>query len=131
MKLDHIGIATESLAKARALYKDFLGLELLEEEVVEKDRVRVASYNLGECRLELLEPLSPDSPVGKFLEKRGEGIHHICFEVKDIDETLKTLKGQGVPLIDESPRQGAHGRRIAFLHPRGTGGVLIELVQKS
>jgi len=131
MKLDHIGIATKSLTKAKKLYGDFLGLKFIAEEAVEKDRVRVASYNLGDCRIELLEPLSPDSPVGKFLEKRGEGVHHICFEVKDIDEALKTLKGQGVALIDENPRQGAHGRRIAFLHPAGTGGVLIELAQKS
>src|SRR3990170_3641917 len=111
VKLHHIGIATRSLKKAKEFYGNILGLEPLSEEVVEKDKVRVASFALGEGRIELIEPLDPDSPVGRFLDKRGEGIHHICFEVENLDETLKVLKERGTPLVDVTPRKGAHGYR--------------------
>ncbi len=130
MKLDHLGIATKSLADSKAFYRDALGLTPVWEETVERDGVRVAAFALGEAKIELLEPLRPDSPVGKFLTSRGEGLHHICFEVEDLEGTLKALMARGVPLIDEAPRPGAHGRRIAFVHPRGARGVLLELAQK-
>lgn len=127
MKLHHIGIATRSMSHAKGFFGDVLGLPLLGEDVVEQDGVRVASFSLGESSVELLEPLNPGSPVGRFLDRKGEGIHHICFEVADLDKTLELLKKKGVPFVDETPRIGAHGHRVAFLHPKGTGGVLIEL----
>lgn len=130
MKLDHLGIATKSLTDSKAFYRDALGLTPAWEETVERDGVRVAAFTLGEAKIEVLEPLRSDSPVGKFLASRGEGLHHICFEVEDLEGTLKALKARGVPLIDEVPRPGAHGRRIAFVHPRGAHGVLLELTQK-
>ena len=128
MKLDHIGIAVKSLAAAK-IY-DALGLKIDRVENVETQGVRTAFIEVGDANLELLEPLSPDSPVAKFIDKRGEGIHHICFRVKNLESHLERLKRQGFRLIHESPVPGAHGCRVAFLHPSAGNGVLIELSEK-
>jgi methylmalonyl-CoA/ethylmalonyl-CoA epimerase len=129
MKIDHIGIATRQLDDALALWRDALGLQIdLTEEVTEQG-VRVAMLQAGETRIELLEPLTPGSPVGRFLEKRGPGIHHIAMGVSDIHASLAELKACGARLIDETPRTGAGGCLVAFVHPESTNGVLLELVQ--
>lgn len=125
--LDHIGIAVRSLDAAR-IYRD-LGLEIDHVEAVESQGVRTAFLPVGDSRLELLEPTGPDSPVAKHIEKRGEGIHHLCFRVADIDAELEKLKAKGYRLVNESPVPGAHGCRVAFLHPSAGNGVLIELSQ--
>ena len=129
MKLEHIGIATPRLDEALKFWRDALGLEVSETEVVEEQGVRVAMLPVGEPRVELLEPTGPDSPVAKFLEKRGPGIHHIAVRVPDIRAALARLKGQGARLIDETPRVGAGGCLVAFVHPSAAGGVLVELVE--
>jgi methylmalonyl-CoA/ethylmalonyl-CoA epimerase len=128
MKLDHTGIAVKSLDDAR-IYED-LGLKIDHVEDVKTQGVKTAFISVGDANLELLEPLSPDSPVAKFIEKRGEGIHHICFRVTDIEAHLARLKKQGYRLIHEAPVPGAHGCRVAFLHPAAGNGVLIELSEK-
>jgi methylmalonyl-CoA epimerase len=128
-KIDHIAIAVHSIEEALQAYEGALGLELADVGEVPEQGVRVAFLPTGESELELVEPLTSESGVAKFLEKRGEGIHHICFEVDDIEAALQDLADKGVPLIDEQPRQGAHGR-VAFLHPKSTHGVLIELIEK-
>lgn len=125
--LDHIGIAVRSLDAAR-IYRD-LGLEIDHVEAVESQGVKTAFLPVGDSRLELLEPTGPDSPVAKHIEKRGEGIHHLCFRVADIDAELEKLKAKGYRLVNESPVPGAHGCRVAFLHPSAGNGVLIELSQ--
>ncbi len=130
MKVDHIAIAVQSLEEALKVYRDILGLELKGVEEVPEQGVRIAFLPVGEVRFELLEPIFPESPVAKFLEKRGEGIHHICVEVEDIEKTLRDLANKGVKLIDEQPRIGAHGRKMAFVHPKSLHGVLLELYQK-
>ena len=129
-KINHIGIAVKSIEEALKFYTERLGLESMEAVEVPEQKVRVASLRIGESRIELVESTSPDSPIAKFLKMRGEGIHHIAFEVTDIEKRLKELKEKGVRLIDEKPRLGAHGTRIAFIHPKSTQGVLIELVEK-
>jgi methylmalonyl-CoA/ethylmalonyl-CoA epimerase len=129
MKLEHIGIATRSLDDSLGFWRDALGLEVTHTEVVEEQGVRVAMLPAGEPRIELLEPTSADSPVGKFLEKRGAGIHHIAVRVRDIRATLAQLKAKGARLIDESPRVGANNCLVAFVHPAAAGGVLLELVE--
>ena len=129
MKIDHIGIATHELDDALALWRDALGLEVDSTEAVAEQGVRVAMLPIGETHIELLEPLSQDSPVGKFLEKRGPGIHHVAIEVKDIRASLAELKVKGARLIDEAPRRGAGGCLVAFVHPASANGVLLELVQ--
>jgi methylmalonyl-CoA/ethylmalonyl-CoA epimerase len=129
MKIDHLGIATGKIEESIGFWRDALGLHLEEIEEVQEQKVRVAMLPLGESRIELLEPTSPDSPVAKFLEKRGPGIHHIAVNVKDIRAALIRLKEQGARLIDESPRIGAGGCLVAFVHPSSTNGVLLELVQ--
>jgi methylmalonyl-CoA/ethylmalonyl-CoA epimerase len=129
--LDHVAIAVKDLEKAIAIYRDTLGLELAEIEEVADQKVRTAIFGHGLGRLELLCPTSEDSPVAKFLAKRGEGLHHVCLEVTDLDASLAALKANGTPLIDETPRIGAGGARIAFVHPKGTAGVLTELRQGS
>jgi methylmalonyl-CoA epimerase len=131
MKIDHLGIATKSMEEALAFWRDALGLDMTHTEIVEEQKVRVAMLPIGETRIELLEPTSDDSPISKFLEKRGGGIHHIAIEVSDIEKSLAKLKLQGMRLIDEKPRVGAEGCLIAFVHPSSTNGVLLELVQKS
>jgi len=130
MKIDHLGIAVESLEESMRFYRDSLGLECEEFETVEDQKVRVVMLPIGESRVELLEATSDDSPIAKFLKKRGPGIHHICVEVSDIRDKLNRLKSQGVRLIDEQPRPGAGGHLVAFVHPSSTHGVLIELTQR-
>lgn len=130
MKIDHLGIATRGIDEALKFWQDALGLEKTHTEVVEEQKVRVAMLPIGETRIELLEPTSDDSPISKFLEKRGGGIHHIAVEVEDIRQTLAKLKSEGMRLIDESPRIGAEGCLVAFVHPSTTNGVLLELTQK-
>jgi len=126
--LDHIGIAVKSI-EAATVYRA-LGLAVDHVENVKTQGVKTAFLSVGDSNLELLEPLSPESPIGKFIEKRGEGIHHICFRVDDIEEHLARLQSQGFRLINESPVPGAHGCRVAFLHPAAGNGVLIELSEK-
>ncbi len=130
MKIDHLGIAVRSLDETLNFYRDLLGLPLTGKEVVEDQGVEVAFLPLGESRLELLQAIREDSPVARFLEKNGPGIHHVCIEVEDITSKLAELKAAGVRLVDEQPRYGAGGHLIAFIHPKSTAGVLIELVQK-
>ncbi len=129
MKIDHIGVATDGIEEAASFYRDMLGLDLAEIEEVANQRVRVAMLPVGESRIELLEATSADSPISKFLAKRGPGIHHIAMRVEDIRASLAELKQKGARLIDEEPRVGAGGCLVAFIHPSSTGGVLIELVQ--
>jgi len=129
-KIEHLGVAVASLDEALGFWRDGLGLELEEVEVVEDQGVRVAMLPVGESRIELLEATGADTPVGKFLAKRGGGLHHLCVEVEDVAAKLKELKARGVRLIDEQPRRGAGGALVAFVHPASTGGVLIELVER-
>ncbi len=131
MKLDHIGIATHRLADSLAIWRDVLGLEIDSTEEVTDQGVRIAMLPLGETHIELLEPLSADSPVGKFLAKRGSGIHHLAVEVNDIRTMLSKLADKGIRLIDREPRVGAGGCLVAFIHPSSTNGVLLELVQRA
>ena len=130
MKIDHLGIATRGIDEALKFWQNALGLEETHTEIVEEQKVRVSMLPIGETRIELLEPTSEDSPISKFLEKRGGGIHHIAVEVEDITAALAKLKSEGMRLIDESPRIGAEGCLIAFVHPASSNGVLLELVQK-
>ena len=129
MKINHLGIATKGIDEALKFWEDALGLENVHTEIVEDQKVRVAMLPLGESRIELLEPTSDDSPISKFLEKRGGGIHHIAIEVEDIEASLKSLKEKGMRLIDETPRVGAEDCLVAFVHPSSSNGVLLELVQ--
>ncbi len=130
-KIDHIGIAVDSIEKWVGYYKDVLGLEFKGSEEVAEQKVRVAFFKIGESKIELLEPTSDDSPIAKFLEKRGGGIHHIAVLVDDIDAALTRHHEAGARLIDNEPRIGAHNMRIAFIHPKTSGGVLMELCQDS
>ncbi len=129
MKVDHIGIATPQIDEALAIWQDALGLRVDSTEEVAEQGVRVAMLAIGETHIELLEPLSASSPVAKFLEKRGPGIHHIAVGVTDIRAALARFKEKGVRLIDETPRRGAGGCLVAFVHPSSANGVLLELVQ--
>jgi methylmalonyl-CoA/ethylmalonyl-CoA epimerase len=129
MKIDHIGIATNGIDKMASVYGDVLGLSVSETEEIASQKVRVAMLPIGESRIELLEATSDDSPISKFLAKRGPGIHHIAFNVADIRAALADLKSKGIRLIDEEPRPGAGGCLVAFIHPSSTNGVLIELVE--
>jgi methylmalonyl-CoA epimerase len=128
--LDHIGIAVGDLGQALAFYRDALGLEVEPPEEVASQRVRAHFVPVGDATLELLEPTAPDSPIAKFVEKRGPGVHHITLRVDDIREALARLKARGIRLIDESPREGAEGALIAFVHPASAHGVLVELKQR-
>lgn len=129
MKVDHIGIATSEIEQSLSVWRDALGLSVDSTDEVADQGVRVAMLAVGETRIELLEPLSADSPVGKFLQKRGPGIHHIALRVSNIREALSDLKAKGARLIDETPRVGANGCLVAFIHPSATNGVLLELVE--
>lgn len=129
MKINHLGIATKNIEEALAFWSDALGIENVHTEVVEDQKVRVAMLPIGESRIELLEPTCDDSPISNFLDKRGGGIHHIAVEVDDIVAALEKMKARGMRLIDESPRVGAEGSLVAFVHPSSTNGVLLELVQ--
>ncbi|HEX2328213.1 MAG TPA: methylmalonyl-CoA epimerase [Candidatus Angelobacter sp.] len=127
--IDHLGIAVKSLAQARKFY-ELLGLEIAEEEVIPQEKVKVAMVELGESRIELLEPTSPDSVIAKFLEKRGEGLHHVALHVPDLTHAVEQLKGAGVRLISDEIKIGAGGHLYVFVHPTSAGGVLVELVQE-
>ncbi|MHC5010608.1 MAG: methylmalonyl-CoA epimerase [Planctomycetota bacterium] len=127
--VDHLGIAVESLDAGKALYGDTLGLRLLFEEEIPSEHVRVAAYDGGGVRLELLESTDPDGPIARHVKRRGPGIHHVCYRVEDIERALAGLRARGIDPIGEAPRPGAGGCRVAFLHPRDAGGVLVELSQ--
>ncbi|HXM87051.1 MAG TPA: methylmalonyl-CoA epimerase [Solirubrobacteraceae bacterium] len=128
-RIDHIGVAVEQLEPALELYRDTLALELAHREVVEEQGVEAVLLDVGENHVELLAPLSPDTPVGRFLAKNGPGLHHVAYQVDDIDDALGALKQAGLALIDEQPRAGIRGSRVAFVHPRSTAGVLTEIVE--
>jgi len=128
-KINHIGVAVKSLEDSLPFYRDNLGMSFAGIETVDEQKVRVAMLQIGESKIELLEPTSEDSPVAKFLEKNGIGIHHIAYEVEDIEAAIAMLTAEGVRMIDQSPRCGAHDTRIAFLHPKSSAGVLTELCQ--
>ena len=130
-KINHIGIAVQSIEAALPFYRDNLGMTCLGTEEVAEQKVRVAMLVVGESKIELLEPTSPESPVAKFLEKNGTGIHHIAYEVADIVGAIAKLMAEGVRMIDETPRKGAHESLIAFIHPKGSGGVLTEICQQT
>lgn len=129
-KVDHIGIAVRSIEESLDFYVSTLKLELLGIEEVESENVRVAFIKAGETKLELLQPTNPDSAVAKFIEKKGEGIHHVALGVSSIDERIKELKENGIKMINETSKPGAGGAQIAFMHPKSTGGVLLELCEK-
>ena len=130
LKIDHLGVAVKSIDKGKEFWTDILGLAFEGAETVEVQKVTTAFFPVGESEVELLESTAPDGPIARYIEKRGEGIQHIAFRVENIDEALEELKEKGVQLIDETPRTGAGGARIAFLHPKSTGGVLVELCEK-
>jgi methylmalonyl-CoA epimerase len=128
-RIDHIGVAVEDVESSLALYRDALQMEVAHREIVEEQGVEAVLLDVGENHVELLAPLSEDTPVGRFLAKNGPGLHHVAYQVSNIDATLASLKAAGLPLIDEQPRVGIRGSRVAFLHPRGTDGVLTEIVE--
>ncbi len=131
MKIDHLGVAVQSIEEALSFYERVLGITASGIEEIPSQKVRVAMLPVGESKVELLEPTDPSGPVGRFIEKRGEGLHHVAFRVEDVEAALDRARDAKVKLIDETPRRGAHGTRIAFLHPASTNGVLIELVEAS
>jgi methylmalonyl-CoA epimerase len=128
-RIDHIGVAVEALDPALELYRDALSMELVHREVVAEQGVEAVLLDVGENHVELLAPLGPDTPVGRFLERQGPGLHHVAYQVSDIGATLASLREAGVRLIDEQPRIGIRDSRVAFLHPSGSGGVLTEIVE--
>jgi methylmalonyl-CoA epimerase len=128
-RIDHVGVAVEDLDVAIELYEKTYNMELVHRETVPEQGVEAVLLDVGENHVELLAPLAPDTPVGKFLAKKGPGIHHVAYQVTDIDATLATLKDAGLRLIDETPRIGIRGSRVAFLHPSASGGVLTEIVE--
>ena len=130
-RIDHIGVAIDDLEGALALYEGTLGMPLAHRETVESQGVEAALLDVGDGHVELLRPLGPDTPVGKYLEQRGPGFHHVAYAVGDIDDVLGRLKDAGVELIDDEPRVGIRDSRVAFVHPRSTGGVLTEIVEPS
>ncbi|WP_028580678.1 methylmalonyl-CoA epimerase [Desulfogranum japonicum] len=130
-KIDHLGIAVGSIEDGKNFWTDVLGLEFEGSETVEEQKVTTAFFPVGESEVELLESTSPDGPVAKFIEKKGAGFQHIAFRVANIEEALEELKEKGVKLIDQTPRIGAGGAKIAFLHPKATGGVLVELCERN
>jgi methylmalonyl-CoA/ethylmalonyl-CoA epimerase len=128
-RIDHIGVAVQELDAALELYRDRLGLSVAHRETVPEQGVEAVLLDAGENHVELLVPLSPETPVGRFLAKSGPGLHHVAYQVKDIDAALDSIKAAGLELIDSQPRTGIRGSRVAFMHPRATGGVLTEIVQ--
>jgi len=130
LKIDHIGIAIKSITAGEKFWTDALGLVCEGSETVAQQSVTTAFFPVGESEVELLEPTATDSPVAKFLEKKGEGIHHVAFQVENIEAALIELKEKGIRLIDEVPRYGAGGAKIAFIHPQATNGVLVELCER-
>lgn len=131
LKIDHLGIAVNSIDDGKNFWSEVLGLEFEGAETVEAQKVTTAFFPVGDSEVELLESTSPDGPVAKFIEKRGQGFQHVAFRVANIEEALKELKEKGIQLIDKEPRIGAGGAKIAFLHPKATGGVLVELCERS
>ncbi len=128
-RIDHVGLAVEEIDASLELYRDMFELEVAHREIVQEQGVEAVLLDVGENHVELLAPLGPDTPVGKFIAKRGPGMHHLAYQVSDIDSTLATLGQAGLRLIDKQPRAGIGSTRVAFLHPEAAGGVLIELVQ--
>jgi len=128
-RIDHIGVATDDLEGALALYEETLGMPVAHRETVESQGVEAVLLDVGEGHVELLKPLGPDTPVGKYLEKRGPGLHHVAYAVSDIEDVLSRLSEAGIELIDEEPRVGIRDSRVAFVHPRSTDGVLTEIVE--
>jgi methylmalonyl-CoA epimerase len=128
-QIDHVGVAVSDLDGALALFRDTFGMPLVHREVVEEQGVEAALLDVGDSHIELLLPLGEDTPVGRFVAKRGAGLHHVAYRVANVDATLEQLRAAGVPLIDEQPRIGIRGSRVAFLHPAGTASVLTELVE--
>ncbi len=128
-KLNHVAIAVSNLEESAKFYQDIMGLKLKGVEVVTAQKSKVGFFPIGETNVELVQPAEPDSPLVKFLETKGQGIHHICFEVDDIESEIKTFLEKGATLIDQKPRPGAHNSRVAFIHPKSSSGVLIELVE--
>ena len=130
LKIDHLGIAVNSIEQGRNFWTDVLGLEFEGSETVEEQKVTTAFFPIGESEVELLESTAPDGPISKYLEKKGEGIQHVAFRVENVAAALRELKEKGIRLIDETPRIGAGGAKIAFLHPKSTNGVLVELCER-
>jgi methylmalonyl-CoA epimerase len=128
-KIDHIAIAVNSIEEASKFYQNVLGLTLTGLEVVTAQKARVGFLKIGESNIELVQPVEPDSPLVKFLESKGPGIHHICFEVDDVEAEVKSYLEKGATLIDQKPRSGAHNTKVAFVHPKSSSGVLIELCE--
>jgi methylmalonyl-CoA epimerase len=128
-RVNHVGIAAKNLEERLRFWSDALGMRVAGRETVESEGVRIVFLPAGESRVELLEPTRSDSPVARFLEKRGEGIHHLTLEVDDVQEVLDRIRAHGLPMLDEAPRPGASGSRVAFLHPQASGGVLVELIE--
>ena len=130
-KIDHIGIAVKSIEEVKHLFENIFNLKIIGEEIIEEQKVKVAFIPLGASELELLESTLPDGPIARFIEKKGEGIQHIAFKVDNLERILSELKEKGIRLIDEKPRYGAGGAKIAFLHPKSTNGILIELCERN
>ena len=130
LKIDHLGIAVNSIEDGKNFWMDALGLEFEGSETVEEQKVTTAFFPVGESEVELLESTAPDGPIAKFLEKKGQGIHHVAFRVDNLEAALAELKEKGIKLIDEKPRMGAGGAKIAFLHPKATNGILVELCER-
>jgi len=130
LKIDHIGIAVNDIAEASAFWSDTLGLPFEGDETVAEQKVKTAFFPVGESEVELLESTEADGPIAKYIEKKGQGIQHVAFRVANIDQALAELKEKGIRLIDETPRKGAGGAKIAFLHPKATNGVLVELCER-
>jgi methylmalonyl-CoA/ethylmalonyl-CoA epimerase len=128
-RIDHIGVAVQDIEESLALYRDSFAMDVAHREIVTEQGVEAVLLDVGENHIELLAPLGQDTPVGKFLAKKGPGLHHVAYQVSDIDATLDSLKQAGMPLIDEQARVGIRGSRVAFLHPKGTAGVLTEIVE--
>ena len=128
-RVDHIGIAVKDIEQAKKFYTEFLGMKALGEEVVEEQKVKVCFIPCGDSEIELLESTSPDGPIAKHIEKKGEGIQHIALRVDNIEAAIADLMAKGVRMIDEKPRYGAGGAKIAFVHPKSTGGILLELCE--
>ena len=131
LKIDHLGVAVNSISEGKNFWTDILGLEFEGTETVEEQKVTTAFFPVGESEVELLESTSPDGPIAKYLEKKGAGLQHIAFRVENLESALQELKDKDVKLIDEMPRHGAGGAKIAFLHPKATGGILVELCERS
>ena len=131
LKIDHLGIAVNSIDEGKAFWSDILGLDFAGSETVTEQKVTTGFFPVGASEVELLESAAPDGPIAKYLEKKGPGIQHVAFRVENIEDALAELKDKGVKLIDQKPRIGAGGAKIAFLHPKATGGVLVELCERS